>query len=57
MFSRKDFENLRATSYNGYFSAFSIIFGQILFKFFDPNSECFAKYRMHFVRTFSIMRA
>ena len=30
--------------YNGYFSPFWIIFRQILFKFFDPNCECFAKY-------------
>ena len=29
---------------NGCFSAFWIIFTQILFKFFDPNSECIAKY-------------
>ena len=36
---------------------FCIIFTQILFKFFELNSECFAKYVMHFVRTFSIMRA
>ena len=32
------------TCCNGYCSAFWIIFRQILFKFFDPNSECFAKY-------------
>ena len=29
---------------NHCFSAFCINFTQNLFKFFDPNSECFAKY-------------
>ena len=29
---------------NGYFSAFWIFFRHILFKFFNPNFECFAKY-------------
>ena len=38
----KIFENLQCS--NGYFSAFWIIFSQILLKFFDLNSECFAKY-------------
>ena len=32
------------TCCNGYFSASKIIFMQILFNFFDANSECFAKY-------------
>ena len=32
------------TCCNSYFSAFCIIFRQIVFKFFDPNFECFAKY-------------
>ena len=32
------------TGCNGYFSAFWIIFRKTLFKFFDPNSKCFAKY-------------
>ena len=39
---RKKFWNF--TCCNGYFSAFWIIFSQILFKFFDPNFECFAKH-------------
>ena len=43
MLPQKNFENLHAI-YNGYFSAFCIIFTQILFKFFDLNSECSAKY-------------
>ena len=42
MLPRKIFENLYAV--NGYFNAFRIIFTQIVFKFFDPNSECFAEY-------------
>ena len=33
-----------------------MIFTQIVFKVFDPNSECFAKYDAFF-RTFFIMRA
>ena len=40
MLPRKQFWNF--TCCNGHFSAFRIIFTQILFKFFDP--ECFAKY-------------
>ena len=32
------------TCCNGYFCAFWIIFSKILFKFFDPSSEGFAKY-------------
>ena len=38
------------TCCNGYFNAFWITFRQILFQFFDLNSECFAKYdafRLH----------
>ena len=32
--------------------------GKFCLKFFDPNSDCLAKQvMMHFVRTFSIMRA
>ena len=46
----------KCTCCNGFFSAFWIIFSQILSKYFDPNSECFAN-MMHFVRAFSIMRA
>ena len=44
------------TCSNGYFSAFWIIFRQILFKLFDPNLSA-SQNMMHFVRTFSIMRA
>ena len=36
------------TCCNGYFSAFWIIFTQILLKFFDPSFECFAKYDAFF---------
>ena len=32
------------TCCHGYFSVFWIIFRQVLFKFFDPNSDCFARY-------------
>ena len=42
MLSRKFFENLHAVM--AICDAFSIILRQILFKFFDPDSECFAKY-------------
>ena len=42
MLSRKIFENLHAVM--AICNAFSIILRQILFKFFDPDSECFAKY-------------
>ena len=35
---------LKITRCNGCFSAFGIIFTQILFKFFDPESVYFAKY-------------
>ena len=42
MLSRKFFENLHAVM--AICNAFSIILRQILFKFFDPDSECFAKY-------------
>ena len=35
---------LKFTCCNGYFSASLIIFTQILLKFLDRNSECFAKY-------------
>ena len=41
MLSRKIFENLDAVM--AICSAFWIILRQILFKFFDPDSECFAK--------------
>ena len=34
----------KLTCCNGYFSAFWIIFRQIVFKFFDLNCGCFAKY-------------
>ena len=50
MLPRKCFENLHAVCY---FSAFCVIFTQILFKFFDPKSESFAKYDAFF-RRFSI---
>ena len=42
MLSRKFFENGHAVM--AICDAFSIILRQILFKFFDPDSECFAKY-------------
>ena len=35
---------LKFTGCNGYFSAFCIVFRQILFKCFNPKSECFAKH-------------
>ena len=42
MLPQKNFENLHAV--NGYFNAFLVMFSQILFRTFDPNFECFAKY-------------
>ena len=46
MLIRENFENLHAVIwiYVSYFSACGMISTQILFKFFDLNSECFAKY-------------
>ena len=51
MLFRKIFENLHAVT-NGYFSAVKIIFWQILFEFFAPNSECLAKYDAFFSHVF-----
>ena len=49
MLPRKFFENLHAAT---------AILMQILFKFFGPTSElAISPNMMHFVRTFSIMRA
>ena len=42
MLSQKIFENSHAVM--AICSAFWIILRQILFKYFDPDSECFAEY-------------
>ena len=42
MLPQKIFQNLHAVM--AILVLFRIIFTQILFQFFDPNSECFAKY-------------